>query len=101
MSDPASSPPSLPRVPAARGWHWWLDAFGLLREQPLTLLLFGLVYCLIVLGFNVLPGVGNVLAVLCGVMTAGLIMGAASAGLLGAVANAHPLHSKMLRMKRR
>ena len=38
MSDPASSPPSLPRVPAARGWHWWLDAFGLLREQPLTLL---------------------------------------------------------------
>ena len=65
MSDPASSPPSLPRVPAARGWHWWLDAFGLLREQPLTLLLFGLVYCLIVLGFNVLPGVGNVLAVLC------------------------------------
>ena len=29
--------------------------------------------------------IGSVLAVLCGVMTAGLIMGAASAGLLGAL----------------
>lgn len=78
MSDPASSSPSLPRVPAARGWHWWLDAFGLLREQPLTLLLFGLVYCLIVLGFNVLPGVGNVLAVLCGpLLTVGFLSMAA------------------------
>ena len=74
--DTPSLPP--PRVAVQRGWGWWRDGFHLFREQPLTMLLFGLVYCIVLLGFQLLPGVGSVLAVFLGpLLTAGFLQVAA------------------------
>lgn len=74
--DTPSLPP--PRVAVQRGWGWWREGFHLFREQPLTMLLFGLVYCMVLLGFQLLPGVGSVLAVFLGpLLTAGFLQVAA------------------------
>ena len=73
--DPSRQPP---RLAVHRGWGWWREGFHLFREQPLTMLLFGLVYCIVLLGFQLLPGVGSLLAVFCGpLLTAGFLQVAA------------------------
>lgn len=78
MSEHDAPSRRLPRIAAHRGWGWWREGFCLFREQPLTMLLFGLVYCIVLLGFQLLPGIGSLLAVFCGpLLTAGFLCVAA------------------------
>ncbi len=58
---PESSRRPLPRVPALRGWRWCVEAFYLFREQPLTMVLFGVVYFILMLGLNLIPLLGGLM----------------------------------------
>ncbi|KZE28915.1 BPSS1780 family membrane protein [Crenobacter luteus] len=58
---PPGARPSAPRrVAAGRGWRWIVEAFELVRAQPLTWALMALAYFAITLLLSLLPLVGDV-----------------------------------------
>ncbi|SCK12928.1 BPSS1780 family membrane protein [Vogesella sp. LIG4] len=59
------------RVPAVHGWYWVAQAFYLVREQPLTWILFAASYLLLHLLFGLLPGLGQLLAIMLSPVFAG------------------------------
>ncbi|MFC3531497.1 BPSS1780 family membrane protein [Vogesella facilis] len=59
------------RVPMRHGWHWVQQAFFLVREQPLTWVLFATSYLTLQLLLGMLPVIGQLLAVLVAPLFAG------------------------------
>ncbi len=75
---PESSRRPLPRVPALRGWRWCVEAFYLFREQPLTMVLFGVVYFILMLGLNLIPLLGGLMvSLLSPILSVGFLVVAA------------------------
>ncbi|OHX12082.1 hypothetical protein BI347_00180 [Chromobacterium sphagni] len=70
--------PTLPRkVGAGRGWRWCVEAFYIVREQPLTWVLLALVYLLIHFAISLVPMIGNLIgAIVAPVFAAGFVMAA-------------------------
>lgn len=63
MIDPSNLIDNTPRkVPFYHGWYWIRDAFFLVREQPLTWILYSAIYLLLQVLANMIPGVGQLLA---------------------------------------
>lgn len=59
------------RVPLAHGWQWVLQAFRLVREQPLTWVLFASSYLLLHIVLGMLPAIGQLLAIMLAPVFAG------------------------------
>ena len=71
------TPPLARKVGAGRGWRWCVEAFHIVREQPLTWVLLSLVYLLIHFAVNLLPVIGGLVGALIGpVFAAGFVMAA-------------------------
>ncbi|WP_253272396.1 BPSS1780 family membrane protein [Chromobacterium subtsugae] len=70
--------PPLPRkVGAGRGWRWCVEAFHIVREQPLTWVLLTLVYLLIHFAINAVPMIGGLVGAIIGpVFAGGFVMAA-------------------------
>ncbi|AXE29904.1 hypothetical protein DK842_08385 [Chromobacterium phragmitis] len=77
MQDPNSLP--IPRkVAAGRGWRWFVEAFQIVRLQPLTWVLLTLVYILIQIGLSIIPLLGDLASALIGpVFAASFVLAAA------------------------
>jgi len=68
------------RVPAAHGWQWLRQAFFLVREQPLTWLLFAVFYLLLQTLLGSLGSLGQLLGMVSvPVFAGGFVMAAARA----------------------
>lgn len=68
------------RVPAAHGWQWLRQAFFLVREQPLTWLLFAVCYLLLQMLLGSLGALGQLLGMVSvPVFAGGFVMAAARA----------------------
>lgn len=67
------------RVPAAHGWQWIVQAFRLVREQPVTWIVFAVAYLLLQMLLSALPGIGQLLAMVTVPVFAGSFVLAAAA----------------------
>jgi uncharacterized membrane protein len=68
------------KVPAAHGWHWIKQAFFLVREQPLTWVLFAVVYLLVQFVVGALGAPGQLVAMLVvPLLAGGFVLAAARA----------------------
>ncbi|MCW3480869.1 BPSS1780 family membrane protein [Neisseriaceae bacterium JH1-16] len=59
------------KVGAGRGWRWIVEAFYLVRPQPLTWVLLALTFIVINLAISLVPGIGQVLSFLLSPVFAG------------------------------
>jgi len=59
------------KVGAGRGWRWIVEAFYLVRPQPLTWVLLALTFIVINLAASLIPGIGQVLSFLLSPVFAG------------------------------
>ncbi|RXZ43831.1 BPSS1780 family membrane protein [Crenobacter cavernae] len=68
------------RVAAGRGWRWIVDAFYIVRTQPLTWVLMSLAYLVLAIVAGLVPVVGDaVVSLLAPVFAAGFILAAIKA----------------------
>ncbi|QEL57240.1 BPSS1780 family membrane protein [Chromobacterium paludis] len=65
------TPPPARKVSAARGWRWCVEAFHIVREQPLTWVLLTLVYLLIHFVIHAVPFIGSLVGAIIGPVFAG------------------------------
>ncbi|KMN49617.1 hypothetical protein VL04_15585 [Chromobacterium violaceum] len=73
-----NSPPTHRKVEADRGWRWFVEAFQIVRQQPLTWVLLTLVYLLIQIALSVVPVLGDLASALIGpLFAAGFVLAAA------------------------
>ena len=59
------TPPTSPQTQTLRGWFWIRDAFFLLKQQPKAWLMLAGCHFLVSALMHFLPGIGQLLAVLC------------------------------------
>ncbi|MBX9296324.1 BPSS1780 family membrane protein [Chromobacterium piscinae] len=73
-----NSPPIHRKVGAGQGWRWFVEAFQIVRQQPLTWVLLTLVYLVIQIALSVVPVLGDLASALIGpLFAAGFVMAAA------------------------
>ncbi|POZ62977.1 BPSS1780 family membrane protein [Chromobacterium alticapitis] len=65
------TPPLARKVAAGRGWRWCVEAFHIVREQPLTWVLLTLVYLLIHFAIHSVPFIGGLIGAVIGPVFAG------------------------------
>ncbi|KIA79870.1 hypothetical protein BI343_06075 [Chromobacterium amazonense] len=71
------TPPPARKVGAGRGWRWCVEAFYIVREQPLTWVLLTLVYLMIHFVINLVPFIGGLIGAVIGPVFAGAFVMAA------------------------
>jgi uncharacterized membrane protein len=71
------TPPPARKVGAGRGWRWCVEAFYIVREQPLTWVLLTLVYLMIHFAINLVPFIGGLIGAVIGPVFAGAFVMAA------------------------
>jgi hypothetical protein len=49
------------KIPAHLGWHWIKEGFALFRKQPMAFLTFFLSYFFLLVGFSIVPVLGQIL----------------------------------------